>query len=57
MDELKKLLESIDGMAEKCKILDLPGNPFADEYNQGVETFALWVKQRINMMLMEGGEQ
>ena len=56
MEEVKTLLNAIDGLAEKCQITDLPGNPLAAEYNEGVKTFAIWVKQRINMMLAEGGE-
>lgn len=57
MEKLKELLDNIDDLARKCQIDDLPGNPLAEEYNVGVTTFAVWVKQRIHIMLMEGGEE
>ena len=57
MEELKVLLSKIDELADKCMIKDgLPNNPLTEGYNDGVKTFAIWVKQRINMMLYEGGE-
>ena len=57
MDELKELLNNIDDLAKRCQITDLPGNPLAEQYNVGVTTFAVWVKQRIHKMLMEGGAE
>lgn len=57
MDELRELLDAIDDLAKGCQIADLPGNPLAEQYNVGVTTFAVWVKQRINRMLLEGGEK
>lgn len=57
MNELKELLSAIDGLADKCMIKDgIPNNPLIVGYNDGVKTFAIWVKQRIDKMLMEGGE-